>query len=154
MDILHTIAECLGLRTTSVHNVAASGFKRQTVRVSDKSPEDVVNEMIQTILMAEKNGSLLPSRLRDIIGAETWKEAIAKAILSNLEQLIQRNPNTIGRALHEAIEITDEVVQEIFQFAADHPVLCTLIALGVLVLIAPWLIEALGFGELGHSEGT
>ena len=39
-------------------------------------------------------------------------------------------------------------------FARDHPVYCTIIALGILVILAPWVIEALGFGELGPIEGT
>ena len=39
------------------------------------------------------------------------------------------------------------------EFAHDHPVFLTLLALGVLVALAPYVIELLGFGELGPIEG-
>ena len=42
-------------------------------------------------------------------------------------------------------------------FVKDHPIMCTVIALGVLVTVAPWVIQTLGFcagfGELGPIEG-
>jgi hypothetical protein len=34
-------------------------------------------------------------------------------------------------------------------FARDHPVWTTLIALGILAVLLPWVIEALGFGVEG-----
>jgi len=44
------------------------------------------------------------------------------------------------------------------EFAREHPVLCTvivpLIVLGILTLLVPWALEALGFGELGPIEGN
>lgn len=103
--------------------------------------------------MAEKNGLLLRSQLKDIVEAQSWKETIAKGILFNMEQIIRKGSNTVGVALQEATQIADEAVKTIFYFASDHPVLCTLVAIGILVLIAPWLIEALGFGNLGPIEG-
>ena len=43
------------------------------------------------------------------------------------------------------------------EFAGEHPVLtgvfCAVVALGVLYLLWPVIIEALGFGELGPIEG-
>ena len=43
---------------------------------------------------------------------------------------------------------------EVFEgFVAGHPVFCTLVALGVLVVLAPYAVEMLGFGELGPIEG-
>jgi hypothetical protein len=54
-------------------------------------------------------------------------------------------------------------------FVVEHPVFCTVVALGVLVsgcptllhmqltivkvIVSPWVIEALGFAELGPVEG-
>lgn len=153
MDVLRAIAECLGLRATTVQYAAVSEWKHETIFVSERGDKEVVDEVIKTIITAEKGGPLLRSQLKDIIGAGTWKETIAKGILFNLEQVIRKGSNTLGRALQEAIQVADEAVKEIFHFAADHPVLCTVIAIGILVLLAPWLIEALGFGELGPIEG-
>jgi hypothetical protein len=35
----------------------------------------------------------------------------------------------------------------------DHPIMCAVIAIGILVVLAPWVIEALGFAEGGILEG-
>ncbi|GAM37414.1 hypothetical protein TCE0_024r07318 [Talaromyces pinophilus] len=153
MDVPRAIAECLDLRATTVQYTAVPESKREPIFVSESGNKEVVDEVIKTIITAENGGPLLRSQLKDIISADTWKETVAKAILFNLEQMIQKGPNTRGRALREAIQVADEAVKEIFHFAADHPVICTLIAIGVLVLLAPWLIKALGFGELGPIEG-
>lgn len=44
--------------------------------------------------------------------------------------------------------------KEAIGFARDHPAYATLIALGVLAILTPWVIEALGFSELGPVEGS
>ncbi len=56
----------------------------------------------------------------------------------------------MGQAMKEAFE---KSVKEATDFAHNHPVYFTLIALGILVILTPWAIEALGFGELGPIEG-
>ncbi|KIW95157.1 uncharacterized protein Z519_03741 [Cladophialophora bantiana CBS 173.52] len=57
----------------------------------------------------------------------------------------------IKKAYDKAYDIASE-------FTRDHPVLAaailTLVAIGILVYLAPWVIEALGFGELGPIEGS
>jgi hypothetical protein len=52
-----------------------------------------------------------------------------------------------------AIYKVAQVVVAIWGFAKGHPVLCTSVALGILVILAPFVIKALGFGELGPIEG-
>ena len=43
-------------------------------------------------------------------------------------------------------------------FVNEHPVLVqamvTVVAIGILALLVPWAVEALGFAELGPVEGT
>ena len=60
-------------------------------------------------------------------------------------------------AMQEAYDKACEAAKMIEGYAADHPiataVFCTVIALGVLVLLAPYALEFLGFGELGPIEG-
>lgn len=79
-------------------------------------------------------------------------ERIAEWTLAKLEQVLN-DVSKLGGALKEAYDKACDVVQTIEGFAKDHPVLCTVIALGVLVLIAPLVLEALGFAELGPVEG-
>jgi hypothetical protein len=56
----------------------------------------------------------------------------------------------MGEAMKDAVQKSTAAATE---FAKEHPVFCTVVALGILVLLAPWAIEALGFGELGPIEG-
>ena len=60
-------------------------------------------------------------------------------------------------ALKEAYDKACDAAKAIEGFAAEHPiataVFCTVIALGVLVILAPYVLEALGFAELGPIEG-
>ncbi|TDZ36529.1 hypothetical protein C8035_v008270 [Colletotrichum spinosum] len=70
-----------------------------------------------------------------------------------VETLVQ-NRGTISKFIREAIDKATKLALAIFEWAKDHPVLVSLIALGVLVIIAPWVIEVLGFGELGPVAGT
>ena len=51
----------------------------------------------------------------------------------------------------------DKASSEATKFAQQHavyiPAIITIIAIGVLVLVTSWIVEALGFGELGPMEG-
>ena len=85
-----------------------------------------------------------------------WSEYLAQKILTGLETVLkagkEMNPALKG-AYNEACEAT----KEFKEFVAEHPlatgVFCTVIAVGVLVILAPYAVEALGFGELGPIEG-
>ena len=59
----------------------------------------------------------------------------------------------MGQAMRDAYEKVVRVVEEVWQFTKDHPVFVAVVALGILVVLAPWAISALGFGELGPIEG-
>jgi hypothetical protein len=39
-------------------------------------------------------------------------------------------------------------------FETEHPVHATLLAIGALAILIPWVPEILGFGELGPIEGS
>jgi hypothetical protein len=78
-----------------------------------------------------------------------WTENIAKAILGGLETAL-KNGAPMGQAMKDAF---DKATGAAVQFVKNHPIICTLVALGILVILAPWAIEALGFGELGPIEG-
>jgi hypothetical protein len=56
----------------------------------------------------------------------------------------------MGQAMKDAF---DKSVAATTGLAHDHPVFCTLVALGILVTLAPLFIKALGFGELGPVGG-
>ena len=59
----------------------------------------------------------------------------------------------MNQAMKEAYDKACAAAAEIEGFARDHPVFCTVVALGVLVILAPYVLEALGFGALAPVEG-
>jgi hypothetical protein len=60
----------------------------------------------------------------------------------------------MGKAIEKAL---DRAVEGAGEFKRDNPVWFTIIALGVLVIMIPWVVEALGFCAgfrgLGPVEG-
>jgi len=59
----------------------------------------------------------------------------------------------MGQAIKVAYEKATQVVAGVLGFAREHPVFCAVVALGILVILVPWAIEVLGFGELGPVQG-
>ncbi|KAF9880648.1 hypothetical protein CkaCkLH20_01690 [Colletotrichum karsti] len=118
-----------------------------------RSSEDAASEFVDILRTAEKGGKDLERRLKNVVTANSWTESFAKLILSGVEGLVQHR-DTIGQVVKEAMDKSADLAQEIFGFAKEHPVFVTIIAIGILVLIAPWVLEALGFGELGPIAET
>ncbi|KAJ0162336.1 hypothetical protein CTA2_4719 [Colletotrichum tanaceti] len=118
-----------------------------------RSAHDAAGEFIDILRTAEKGGESLERRLRNIITVNSWTEDLAKYILQGVEYLVQHR-DTIGQVVRDAMDKAIEVAESTFQFAKDHPVFVTIIAIGILVLVSPWVLEALGFSELGPVADT
>lgn len=77
-------------------------------------------------------------------------------ILAVLQTVLEAG-KPLTAAMRSAYDVACRAVEETEGFAADHPVFCTLVALGVLVVLAPYVVEYLGFcagfGEAGPVEG-
>lgn len=99
---------------------------------------------------AEYNDKHLEESLQDIVHESGWYENLAAAVLNSLESIVRAGAPVAG-AMTDAV---GKATAAAIGFAKEHPVFCTIVALGVLVLLVPWAIEALGFGELGPIEGT
>lgn len=60
----------------------------------------------------------------------------------------------MGAAMKEAFDKATNAAKD---FVGEHPVfaaaIVTVVAIGILVLLVPWVVEALGLGELGPVEG-
>lgn len=114
---------------------------------------DIADEVVYVLRTAEKNGSELKTQVCDVISAEGWTENIAKAVLRALEYIIQKWREKVGNALREAIDAAEAAANACFTFAKEHPYLTggllIIVAVGVLVWMAPWAVEALGFGMRG-----
>jgi hypothetical protein len=118
-----------------------------------RTTEETASRVVQTLTQAEKSGKELEKALNDIVGECGWTEKLVEWVLIKLEQTL-RSAEKLSPVLREAYNKSCVAAMAVEGFVRDHPVFCTLIAIGVLVIIAPWMIEVLGFGELGPIEGT
>ena len=58
-------------------------------------------------------------------------------------------------ALEKATEAAEKEAGRAAGFAKEHPLYCTVLALGILVWLGmPWVLTALGFAEEGIVEGV
>ncbi|KAJ9652600.1 hypothetical protein H2198_008169 [Neophaeococcomyces mojaviensis] len=157
-NILTPILSCLGIsckpRSVAQNNTYTSKARYVDSPIDEKSAaetENAANDFLNTLLSAEDLSSpQIRSKLQGAITIASLKEYFAKLVLSGLETAI-RNGIVVGKAMRDALE---RATVEATEFAHDHPVYFTLIALGVLVIMAPTILEWLGFAELGPIEGS
>ena len=87
----------------------------------------------------------------------SWKEHFAKAILSTVQNALSNGTIVLKGAMGEAYEKATRAAEGLPGFARDHPVWTTVIALvialGILYLMMPVVLELLGFGLDGPIEG-
>lgn len=120
---------------------------------SDEAATSIVSAMVD----ADKTGTSLDITILSLVHqAGGSSEYLAKKILTGLEAVL-KSGEQMNAAMQEACDKACEAAKTIEGFAADHPVatavFCTVIAIGVLVVLAPYALEWLGFGELGPIEG-
>jgi hypothetical protein len=155
MDFINAIRECL----TGVPELNSASSSKPTSNLDVKqAPPTHSNDnedaaaFLQILLAAEKPGEDLRAQLRTI-STYGWYDSLARKILDGLAAALE-NGATISGAVKEVYDFVEAAVRE---FVEEHPVLAaiiaTVIALAVLEILAPWVIEALGFGELGPIEG-
>jgi hypothetical protein len=120
------------------------------------SKAGLADEIVAKLFAAQKNDAILQADLQSIIHAYGWYDGLAAAILAGLEKAIKLGEE-MGPAMKAAYEKTVAAVNKVKEWAEAHPemtaVIITLIALGVLALMIPWLMASLGFAEEGIIEG-
>jgi hypothetical protein len=117
--------------------------------------EQTVAKVMGILRTADEPGLALRNRIRDAVETKGWTEEIAQRILASLEQFIEQGAETMGEAMFAAMNTASKTVYDIFDFGKEHltAVIGTLVAIGVLAILAPSVIEMLGFAELGPTEG-
>ena len=121
------------------------------------SSDEAALSIVSAMLDASKRGPSLDATIQSLVHqAGGWSEYLAAKILNALEQVLKAG-KAMNPAMQEAYDKACEAAKEIEGFAADHPVatavFCTVIALGVLAVLTPYVLELLGFAELGPVEG-
>ena len=155
MEFFQAIRECLTGRDDTISPQNAND-KRKPVRglkPSEPTEEELASTILSTLLTAEKRGRDLENRLRDLVHTTGWYEGLAKRILDGLVAALNSGA-AMGGAMKEAFDKASAIASD---FVHAHPVLTavlvTVVAIGILVILVPWAVEALGFGELGPIEG-
>lgn len=153
--LIQSILECLTGRCPSekvrVDNMVNNKKYQLDLKENKaRTAQDLATEIINTLYSAEKKGRDLEQALNDIVTEYGWTENLGVAILNALESAIKA-----GTAMSQVMkDAFDKATEAAIGFARDHPVYCTIIALGILVLLVPWVIEAIGFAELGPVQGS
>jgi hypothetical protein len=148
MSIFKAIRECI---TGEGSHLADN--KPADVKTPPQTTEEIAFAIISTLFNAEKPGRDLEHRLRDLVSTCGWYEGLAKRILDGLVDALNSGA-AMGGAMKEAFDKATAIASELVR---EHPVysaaIATVVAIGILALLAPWAVEALGFGELGPTEG-
>lgn len=151
--IIATIVACI--TGASTDDIVGTDEKQALISIRQVRPlDEVAQDVVNTILRAEEAGGELKAELNAIVGPYGWKEYLVEKVLEKLGAALQGAHDKFGPAIRDAYNRTWQTANEIEGFVIQHPVMCTVIALGVLVIIAPWVIEALGFAELGPVGGA
>lgn len=112
-------------------------------------------QFLDVLQTTNSSGEELEKQLRSVISTTSLSEKLAAEIVRGIEDILKRGikvADTMNKAVNTA---TDTALQ----LAEDHPYYAsliaagTLIAIGVLVLVAPWIIEVLGFSSRGPRAG-
>ncbi|KAL1966987.1 hypothetical protein VTN77DRAFT_3731 [Rasamsonia byssochlamydoides] len=141
MDFVKSILECL---TGCAHERSDDRWGAEKTAIPNNnftkcssSEEEIANSVLSTILTADEVDAYT-------VGEYGWTESIATAILDRLEEAIQQGiislsitttttSTAIGPAIKEAFAKATEAA---VGFAREHPIYCTIIALGILVLLS------------------
>ncbi|KAI4132926.1 MAG: hypothetical protein LQ347_002360 [Umbilicaria vellea] len=137
-----------------------------TTKSSDRqTPDDAASHILTALLSATKPGPTLDASIRSIIHTHrpataswsTWYASLAKAVFHRIEALLREGGSQHGEAMAHACQKASDAVDTTEGFAQKHPLWTTavvaIVAFGILVLLAPYLLEALGFAEAGPVEG-
>ena len=125
---------------------------------------DAPAAIMATLLAARTRSPALTCKLDSIAeSAGGWRQYLANSVRGAMESLVKKlrdheeGSDDVQGVLREAYEMAKEAAEACFEFAEEHPevtmVVVTLLALGMLVYIAPVALEVLGFTELGPLEG-
>ncbi|OCK73706.1 hypothetical protein K432DRAFT_364519 [Lepidopterella palustris CBS 459.81] len=121
------------------------------------SKAELADQIVAKLLAADKNDAILKADLQSTIHTYGWYDGLAAAVLAALENAIKLGEE-MGPAMKSAYEKAVAGVNMVEEWAAEHPemvaVLVTIIALGVLAIMTPWLMAWLGFAEEGIVEGS
>lgn len=147
---------------------ASLDYIAQRPNAFDEKTRMIAEAVLETLLTSSHGGPELASQLQSLVpkndndqefSANGWTESLALAVFSGLKTALENVLKTpMGSAMADAYykvaSVLTEMAKDAVGFIEEHPVYVTLLTLGILVCLAPWAVEALGFGALGPIEGS
>ncbi|XMA12314.1 hypothetical protein WAI453_005105 [Rhynchosporium graminicola] len=158
MDIITAIRQCLTSSASFTFTSTSTPTKTDIKHpISPVAPTDteLASSLLSTLFTSSKSISSLQVHLSSQIHSQNrLTTRLAQHLLDGLVHALNSG-KVMGSTMREAFDKASTVAEE---FAEKHPVvvavMVTLVAIGILVLVMPWAVEALGFGELGPIEGS
>ena len=119
--------------------------------------DEAATRIVDVFFEAEKKTTSLNVYISEIAHeAGGWSEWLADRIRQGIEAALIAGKK-MGALMTAAYDKACEAATVFEKFAADHPlatgVFVTVIAIGMLVFLAPYVLELLGFGIEGPIEG-
>ncbi|KAI9861009.1 MAG: hypothetical protein M1824_002775 [Vezdaea acicularis] len=171
MSILSALFDCFSQPLNGVSTRAGSSTSEKKLGLYDhthsnaepysdeKRPEEfraekVATDVLFTLQSAEKPGVELQQSITGIVHqAGGWDEWIAKAILNALTNVL-RAAERLGPVLQDTYDRACEEAKKIPGIVRDHPYWSIVVALGILAILTPLVIYALGFTAEGVLAGS
>jgi len=119
----------------------------------ERNAAEIIDFLYTTDRKGKELRDALNSKMNSKMNACGLREELAKALFKAMDIAV-REARDLTPLLKDAKDKIYETIKEIGDFAEDHPIFCSLIVLGFLVLLMPWVLEAVGFAELGPIEGS
>ena len=170
MSILSALFDCFSQPLNGVSTRAGSSTSEKKLSLYDstrssakpyndeKRPDEfkaekVASDVLQTLQSAEKPGVELQQSITGIVHqAGGWDEWIAKAILNALANVLRAGKG-LGPVLQDTYNRACEEAKKIPGIVRDHPYWSIVVALGILAILTPLVIHALGFTAEGVLAG-
>lgn len=167
-NLFSTIFPCLSRRERGIQlptddsnhqliNLEKSLYLLADVDTHTLTVDEAAARIVNALFQIKKEGSSTNSYINDVvIQAGGWSQWLADKVRQGIEAALQAGKE-MSAVMAAAYDKACEAAKVFEHFAEDHPlataVFVTVIAIGVLVVLAPYVIEILGFGELGPIEG-
>lgn len=167
-DILNAIFPCIARRGGGIQlpddatnhqmsNAEKSALNHGGGNTIHLTCEEAAARIVNVLFAANQDGHPLIAHIDGIAHqAGGWSQWLADKIRKGMEEALKAGKE-MNAALTAAYAKACEAAKVFEHFVEDHPlttaVFVTVIAIGVLVILSPYIIEILGFGELGPVEG-
>ena len=156
-DILASLIPCITRRKPWLNNVNHQPSPYEDEKPAHLTRAEAADRIVTALFVADNGGAPLIAHIDGLAyQAGGWSEWLAERVRKGIEEALtaRKEMNTVLAAAYEKAREAATVFE---RFGEAHPVVTavfvTVLAVGVLVILAPYVVEILGFGELGPIEG-